>query len=67
VALHMNISAPVRSSGSEIVSKHVYSLVDCTRKKFFAWGLRVGCEWRHKCKTFRLPWPTLPGPRRQPL
>ena len=43
------------------------SLVDCTRKKFFVWGLRVFCEWRHKWRTFRPPWPTLPGPGRQPL
>jgi len=43
------------------------SLVDCTRKKFFAWGLRVFCEWRHKWRTFRPPWPTLPGPGRQSL
>jgi len=25
------------------------------------------CEWRHKWRTFRPPWPTLPGPERQPL
>ena len=43
------------------------SLVDCTRKKNFAWGVRVFCEWRHKWRTFRPPWPTLPGPGRQPL
>ena len=43
------------------------SLVDCTWKKIFAWGMRVFCEWRHKCRTFRPPWPTLPGPERQPL
>jgi len=24
------------------------SLVDCTRKKIFAWGVQVFCEWRHK-------------------
>ena len=59
--------SPVRSSDSAKVSKNAYSLVDCTRKKFFSWGLRVGCEWRHKWRTFRRPWLTLPGPRRQPL
>jgi len=42
-------------------------LVDCTRKKFYAWGLRVFCEWCHKWKTVRPPWPTLPGLGRQPL
>jgi len=43
------------------------SLVDCTWKKFFVWRVRVFCEWRHKWRTFRLPWPTLLGPGRQPL
>ena len=36
-------------------------------KKFFCLGLRVFCEWRHKWRTFRPPWPTLPGPGCQPL
>ena len=36
-------------------------------KKFFAWGVRVVCEWCHKWRTFRPPWPTLPGPGGQPL
>jgi len=44
----------------------VASLVDCTLKTF-AWGARVGCEWRHKWRTFRPPWPTLPGHGCQPL
>jgi len=48
-------------------SKDAASLLVCTRKKFFAWGMRVFCEWRHKWKTFRPPWPTLPCPGRQPL
>ena len=38
-----------------------------SKKKIFAWGVRVGCEWRHKWRTFRPPWPTLPGPGCQPL
>jgi len=37
------------------------------QKKFIAWGVRVFCEWRHEWRTFRPPWPTLPGPGRQPL
>ena len=41
-------------------SKGSASLVDCTQKKFV-------CEWRHKWRTFWPPWPTLPGPGRQPL
>jgi len=36
-------------------------------KKIFAWELQVFCEWRHKWRSFRTPWPTLPGPGRQPL
>jgi len=38
-----------------------------SKKNFFAWGMRVFCEWRHKWRTFRPPWPTLPGPGHQPL
>jgi len=40
-------------------SKDAASLLVCTRKKIFTSGMR----W----KTFRPPWPTLPGPGRQPL
>ena len=36
-------------------------------KKFFLLGGCFFCEWRHKWRTFRPPWPTLPGPGRQPL
>jgi len=36
-------------------------------KKIFAWGVLVFCEWHRKWRTFRPPWPTLPGPGRQPL
>ena len=28
------------------------SLVNCTLKKFFGWGLRIFCEWRHKWRSF---------------
>ena len=37
------------------------SLVDCTRKKFFACGVRVFCEWRHKWSSFRVIMVMLPG------
>jgi len=37
------------------------------KKTYFACGVRVFCEWRHKWRTFRTPWPTFPGPGRQPL
>jgi len=29
--------------------------------------VRILCEWRHKWSTFRPPWPTSPGPGRQPF
>ena len=58
---------PVCTTDPVKVSKDAASLLVCTWKKFFAWGLRVFCEWRHKWTTFRPPWPTLPGPGLQPL
>jgi len=41
------------------------SLLDCTRKKFFGWGLRIFCDWRHKWSSFRailahVAWPKAP-------
>jgi len=36
-------------------------------KKIFCLGVWVFCEWRHKWRTFRPPWPTLSGPGRQLL
>ena len=36
-------------------------------KKFFGWGMRVFCEWRHKWRTFWPPWPTSPGSGPKPL
>ena len=43
------------------------SLVDCTRKKIFAWGVRVFCEWRHKWSSFRVILAHVAWPRAQPL
>ena len=43
------------------------SLVDCTRKKIFAWGVRVFCEWRHKWSSFRVILAHVTWPRAQPL
>ena len=37
------------------------------KKNFLRGGVRVFCEWHHKWKIFRPPWPTLPGPGHQPL
>jgi len=67
MALHGKISAPVRVTDLVEESKDTASLLVCTRKKFFAWEMRVFCEWRHKWRTFRPSWPTLPGPGCQPL
>jgi len=41
VALRRNFSGPVCSTDLVKVSKDVASLLDCTRKNIFAWGLRV--------------------------
>jgi len=67
MALHGNFSGPVCSTDLVKVSKDAASLLVCTRKQIFAWGMWVFCEWRHKWRTFRPPWPTLPGPGHQPL
>jgi len=67
VALHGNISAPVRVTDLVKVSKDVASLLVCTRKNFFAWRVRVFGQRCHKWRTFRPPWSTLSGPGRQSL
>jgi len=36
-------------------------------KKIFCLGVRLFFERRHKWRTFRPPWPILPGPGHQPL
>ena len=38
MALHRNISAPVRVTDLVEASKDTASLLVCTRKKIFAWG-----------------------------
>jgi len=65
-ALH-NIFAPVRVTDVVEASKDAASLLVCTQKNFFAWGMRVFCERCHKWRAFRPPWPTLPGPGCQPF
>jgi len=40
---------------SAFVSKDATSLLVCTSKNFFVWGLWIFCEWRHKWRTFRPP------------
>jgi len=67
MALRGNFSSLVCSTDLVKVSKDAASLLVCTRKKIFCFGVRVFCEWRHKWRTFRPPWPTLPGPGCQPL
>jgi len=60
VALHGDISAPVRVTDVDEESKDVASLLVCIRKKFFASGVRVVYEWHHKWRTFRPPSPWAP-------
>ena len=43
------------------------SLVDCTRKKVFGWGMRIFCDWRHKWSSFRVILAHVTWPRAQPL
>jgi len=37
------------------------SLLDCTQKNFFGWGLRMSCEWCHKWSSFQPFWLMLSG------
>ena len=67
MALRGNFSGLVCSTDPVKVSKDTASLLVCTLKKFFCLGVRVFREWRNNWRTFRPPWPTLPGPGRQPL
>ena len=52
--------------GRSIKKRDQSSRLD-SKKNFLHGGVGVVCEWRHKWRTFRPPWPTLPGPGRQPL
>jgi len=62
VALHGNLSGPVSATNLVKSSKDSASLALCTQKRIFWLGMWVFCQWRHKWRTFRPPWPTLPGP-----
>jgi len=64
VALRGIISTPISVTDLFEVSKDAASLVVCTWKKFFGWGMRVVCEWRHKWRIF---WPLFSGSRPKPL
>jgi len=48
-------------------SNGLASLVDCTRKKFFGWEVRIFCEWRHKWSSFGVILAHVAWPRAQPL
>ena len=37
------------------------------KRKIFMVGVWVFCEWRHKWRTFKPPWLTLPGLGPKPL
>ena len=65
MALRGNYSVPVQVTDLIEVSKGAASHLVRTRKKFFCSGVQIFCDWRHKWRTFRPPWPTLPGPGRQ--
>jgi len=68
VALRGNFSGLV--SATDTVKGLEDSAKSCSlqyEKKFFGWGVQIFCEWRHKWRTFRPPWPTSPGPGPKPL
>ena len=68
MALRGNISAPVQVTDLVEVSKDAASLVVCTQKKSFGWGCRFFVsDVISGGLLLRPPWPTLPGPGRQPL
>ena len=60
VVLHGNFSSLVSATDPAKSSKHLASLVVCIQK--FWLGVWICCEWHHKWRTFRPPWPTSPGP-----
>ena len=43
------------------------SLVDCTRKQIFGWGVRIFCDWHHKWSSFEVILAHVAWPRAQPL
>jgi len=68
MALCENFSNPVSATDPLKSSKDLASLVVRTQKKIFWLGVVwIFCEWHHKWRTFRPPWPTSPGPRPKPL
>jgi len=65
VALRRNISAPVRDTDLVEMSKDAESLVVCTQKNFFCWGLRVFLWVMSQVEDFlatlaHLTWPWAP-------
>jgi len=67
VALHRNFSGQVTATDLVKSSKDSAILVVCTQKNFCGWGMQFFCEWHHKWRTFRPPWPTSPAPGPKPL
>jgi len=67
MALRGNISGPVSTTDPVKVLTDAASLAAWTKKYIFGCGVSIFCEWRHKWKSFRPPWPTLPGPGLKPL
>jgi len=48
-------------------SNGLTSLLDCTRKKFFGWEVRIFCDWRHKWSSYGVILACVAWPRAQPL
>jgi len=67
VALRRNFSGPVYATDPVKVSKDAASLVACTQKKIFGWGCGFFVSDVKSRGPLRPPWPTFPGPGRQPL
>jgi len=60
-SIYLSIYRPGKSLKRRGKSSSLHS------KKKFCLGDAFFCEWCHKWRTFRPPWPTLPGPKHQPL
>jgi len=66
IGLHVALCA--REIGCQKWQRAVQRLKKCSKssrlhsKKIFCLGGQIFCDWRHKRRTFRPLWPTLPGP-----
>jgi len=67
MALRGNFSGPECSTNRVKSEKAQQVFQSALEKNFLLVGCGFLCEWRHKWRTFRPPWPTLPCPGRKPL